>query len=189
MIRTPVIALVENYYALACKCAYHWARKHPHLVEEFLSDAGEALWHAAQRYNPATARSSFATWVHRAVGWACRRRLQTERRINRAAFLPHARTVDVEGDALSTLDLIADHRSGEVGFEFEAADEVRELCEQAELSAREVEVLTRVIGKGEVCRVLGAVHSCSAKRVSQISLRALAKVKAVAEERDGNSVA
>ncbi|VTS03839.1 rna polymerase sigma factor : : Sigma70_r2: Sigma70_r4 [Gemmata massiliana] len=189
MIRTPVIALVENYYALACKCAYHWARKHPHLVEEFLSDAGVALWEAAQKFDPATARSSFATWVHRSVNWACRRRLQTERRTNRAAFLSQARTVEVEGDKLSTLDLVTDHRPREVGWELEEADEVRALMDEAELSERYRNVVTRLVGRGEPVRALAQEMGITRARVHQLVRNAVAKMKAVAEERDGSAVA
>lgn len=114
--------LVERYTSLALSLARPWGLAYPWLRDDFISEAGFALWRAALASDQA--RGSFATFARQYIRFALLRRFRDERHRNREAFRRVGDVVDGDEGKVAAVELLADDGT--------PPDAVLELVEDAE---------------------------------------------------------
>ena len=179
MTAPEVNELFERWWPLARGIARKWGERcAPWLTDEFESFAGEALWKLARDKGDTSTR--FAGLVRLGVRWAILRVLKREHRRNPVAFENRPAMIDPEtGMPLSLVDLASVAPDDHAGTE--AAEELLALFDRAELPERHREILLRRVGKDEDRDAVAAAEGCSPERITQITGRALARLRAAAE--------
>jgi RNA polymerase sigma factor (sigma-70 family) len=178
MVSDPA-ALVEKYLPLARGLAARWALNHPNLAEDFESDALLALFRAALAFIQISEHTNaFVQFARRRIVWmlknrvqqVCRARCDRRREVRLPPLLDGSDALDHfagdEPEPCITVELR------------EVCSTLREGIEQAGLTARERDVVLRVIGGGETAVRLASELGVSRARVAQIAAAALAKVRA-----------